>query len=273
MLGMHASLVAGPLLAGLIAAAGGLTLCYAIDAASFLAALYGVYRLPPMRSSGAPAGRSPRALLDGWRFLRHNRVLSGVLISDLNATLLAMPIALFPAINADRFGGSPRTLGLLTTAIAVGGIVGSGLSGPAGRLRHQGRGVLVAGAVWGAALAGFGVVHGLAASLALLVVAGMADVTSVVLRTTLIQVATPDAFRGRVSSAEYVVGAACPELGNVRAGAVASLTSPGVSALAGGLACVAGAGVIALALPALARYRAPAPNEEPDKEAVLVAVG
>jgi MFS family permease len=276
MLGMHSSLVVGPLLAGLVAAAGGLKMCYAIDAVSFLAALYGVYRLPPMRPTGPPAGRSPRAVLDGWRFLRHKQVLSGVLLADLNATVLAMPIALFPAINAERFGGSPRTLGLLTTAIAVGGVVGSGLSGPVGRLRHQGRGVLVAGAVWGAALAAFGVVHGLAASLVLLGVAGMADVTSVVLRTTVIQVATPDEYRGRVSAAEYVVGAACPELGNARAGAVASLTSPGFSALAGGLACIAGAGVIALAMPALVRYRSgPAPSSlnSPDSGSIADEFG
>jgi hypothetical protein len=87
------------------------------------------------------------------------------------------------------------------------------------------------------------------------VVAGVADVSSVVLRTTIIQVATPDAYRGRTSAAEFVVGAACPELGNFRAGVVASLTSPGISALTGGLACVGGAGLIALALPAFVRYR------------------
>ena len=252
MLVMHASMVVGPSLAGLVAAAGGLKLCYLIDAGSFLGALYGVYRLPPMRPDGAATRPGPRAVLDGLRFLRRSRVLTGALISDLNATVLAMPIALFPAINAERFGGSPRTLGLLTTAIAVGGIVGSGLSGPVGRLRHQGRGMLVAGAVWGAALAGFGLVDSLAGSLALLAVAGVADVSSVVLRTTVIQLATPDAYRGRIAAAEYV-----------RAGAVASLTSPAVSAVSGGLACVAGAGVIALLMPALVRYRAVDPTSDP----------
>jgi MFS family permease len=167
-----------------------------------------------------------------------------------------MPIALFPAINAERFGGSPRTLGLLTTALAVGGIVGSGLSGPVGRVRRQGRAMLLAIAVWGAALAGFGLVDGLAATLAMLALAGVADVSSVVLRTTVIQLATPDSFRGRVSAAEYVVGAACPELGNFRAGTVASLTSPAISAVSGGLACIAGAGLIAALMPGFGRYRA-----------------
>lgn len=265
MLVMHASMVVGPALAGLVAATGGLKLCYVIDAASFFGSLYGVYRLPSMRPNGPVTTVGARSVLDGLGFLRRSKVLTGALVSDLNATVLAMPIALFPAINAARFGGSPRTLGLLTTAIALGGVLGSGLSGPVGRIRRQGLGMLIAGAVWGAALAGFGLVHGLAASLALLAVAGMADVTSVVLRTTLIQLATPDAYRGRIAAAEYVVGAACPELGNFRAGAVAAAASPAVSAVTGGLACVAGAGLIAVLMPALIRYRttpadAPAPT-------------
>jgi MFS family permease len=255
MLVMHAGLVAGPSLAGVIAAAGGLRLCYLVDAISFLAALYGVFRLPPMRPDGDGTRPGLRAVVDGLRFLRRSPVVTGALISDMNATVLAMPIALFPAINAERFGGSPRTLGLLTTAVAVGGILGSALSGPVGRVSRQGLGMLVAGALWGAALAGFGLVDGLGATLGLLAVAGAADVSSVVLRTTLIQVATPDAFRGRTTATEFVVGAGCPELGNFRAGAVASLTSPGVSAVTGGVACIVGAGVIAVTLPAFVRYR------------------
>jgi MFS family permease len=257
MLSMHASIVAGPTLAGLVTAAAGLRICYLVDALTTLGSLYGVFRLPAMRPEGAVTRPGPQAVLDGLRFLRRSGAVVGALLADLNATVLAMPIALFPAINAERFGGSPRTLGLLTTALGVGGVVGSALSGPVGRIRHQGRGMLLAGAVWGLALAGFGVVHGLAASLALLVLASMADVSSVVLRTTIVQLETPDAYRGRISAAEYVVGGMCPELGNFRAGAVASLTSPGAAAVSGGLACVAGVGVLAVAFPALLRYRTP----------------
>jgi MFS family permease len=255
MVVMHAGLIVGPSLAGLIAAAGGLRLCYLLDALSFFASLYAVFRLPAMRPDGDGARPGLRAVADGFRFLRRDRVVSAALLTDLNATILAMPIALFPAINAERFGGSPRTLGLLTTAVAVGGILGAALSGPVGRVSRQGLGMLIAGAVWGAALAGFGLADGLAATLISLVLAGAADVSSVVLRTTIVQVATPDAYRGRVNAMEFVVGASCPELGNFRAGAVASLTSPGFSAVSGGLSCLAGAGVIALTMPALVRYR------------------
>jgi hypothetical protein len=114
--------------------------------------------------------------------------------------------------------------------------------------------------VWGAALAGFGAVHGLGDSLVLLAVAGAADVLSVVFRTTIVQLATPDAMRGRTSSTEFVVGAAFPQVGNFRAGLVASASSPGLSAVTGGLAAVVGAGLIALTLPAFRNYRH-APDE------------
>jgi hypothetical protein len=249
-------MVIGPALAGVIADVGGLRACYLIDALSFAAALYGVARLPAMRPEGATVNRGLAAVAEGLRFILQNRVLLGALLADLSATVLAMPIALFPAINADRFGGSPRTLGLLSAAVAVGGLVGSVLSGPVGHVRNPGRAMLVTGAVWGGAIAGFGLVSGLAASLAVLVLAGAADVLSVVFRTSIVQLATPDALRGRVSATEFVVGAAFPQIGNFRAGVIATATSPGFSAFAGGLSAVFGAGLIALALPALVRYRA-----------------
>ncbi len=116
--------------------------------------------------------------------------------------------------------------------------------------------MLLAVAVWGAGLAGFGLVPGLWPALAMLVLAGAADAISVIFRTSMVQLNTPDQFRGRTSATEYVVGAACPYLGNFRAGAIGSLISPAVSATAGGLAVIASAAVIGLAVPGFARYRA-----------------
>ncbi len=74
-------------------------------------------------------------------------------------------------------------------------------------------------------------------------------------RTTIVQLATPDAMRGRTSSTEFVVGAAFPEVGNFRAGLVATATTPNISAVLGGLAAIAGASLIALTLPAFVKYR------------------
>lgn len=262
MLTMHLSLLLGPVLAGLLAAAGGVRLCYLVDAVSFLAALYGVARLPAMHPPARSARPGVRAVREGLHFLRRSQVLAAALLADVNATVLAMPVALFPAINAERYGGSPRTLGLFTAALAAGGLLGAGLSGPVGRIARQGRAMLAAGAVWGLALAMFGIVDGLVATLVCLVIAGAADVTSVVLRSTILQVETPEEFRGRMNATEYVVGASMPEVGNFRAGVVGSLTTPGVSALSGGLAATAGTALLALAFPALVGYR-PAVSSAP----------
>lgn len=257
-LAMHGSLTIGPALAGLITAAAGLKTCYLIDAISFGFAVYAVARLPSMRPRARDARPGLRAIGEGLRFVLRTRIILGAFTADMSAVFLGMPMALFPAINAQRFGGHAETLGLLTTAVAVGGILGSALSGPVSRVSRQGLGMLVAGAVWGAGLAGFGLAGTFWLAFLTLVIAGAGDVTAVVLRTALVQGVTPDEFRGRVSSAEYAVGAGVPQLGNFRAGAVASLTSATTSAVSGGLTTIAGAALIGLLIPSLAAFRAPA---------------
>jgi MFS family permease len=257
MLSMHVGLIAGPPLAGLITGAGGLRLCYLADAVTFLAALYGVARAPAMPPDGTRARPGLRAVGDGLRFIRGSRALLGALLSDLSATALAMPFALFPAINAERFGGSPRTLGLLTAAVATGGIIGTAFSGPVSQVSRPGRAMLGCVLGWGVSLIGFGLVRSFPLTFGCLVAAGVADVLSVVFRTTITQTATPDNYRGRVGAAEFVVGAAAPQLGNFRAGVLGSLTTPSTSATIGGLSSLVGAAVLTVTLPALIRYRAP----------------
>lgn len=255
MVSMYVAMISGPALAGVLAAGGGLKTCYLVDAITFAGALYGVFRLPSMRPQGEAVRRNLGAVRDGLRFIVANPALRGALLADLSATVLAMPVALFPQINAERFGGSPTTLGLLSTALAVGGLTGSVLSGPVKHVAHPGRAMLITGALWGAALAGFGAVHPLTVTLLMLAIAGGADVLSVVFRTTIIQLATPDSMRGRVSSTEIIVGGAFPQVGNFRAGLVANASTPGISAMTGGLSAVVGAALIAFALPAFVRYR------------------
>ena len=190
-------------------------------------------------------------------------MLAAAFLADIDGTVLGMPVALFPALNAERFGGSPQTLGLLNAGLAAGGLLGSALSGPAGRVSRKARAMLVTVAVWGAAIACFGFASVLWLALAMLVVAGAADTTTVIFRGSVVQAATPDRLRGRVMAVDYVVGNAVPRLGNFEAGAVASLATPAISAISGGLATIAGAAAIRLAFPAVARHRErpePAPS-------------
>jgi predicted MFS family arabinose efflux permease len=234
----------------------GLRVCYLIDAVSFLAALYGISQLPALPPQQA-ARPGLRAAAEGARFIRRSQPLAGAFIADLNATVFGLPVALFPAINAARFGGSPRTLGLFMAAIGAGGLISAALSGPLRHLAQPGRAMLITVAVWGAAFAGFAVARSLWLTLALLAVAGAADVFTVVFRGAILQEVTPEPLRGRVMAADYVVGAGGGQLGNLEAGTLASLTTPTVSALTGGLATVAGALVIGVLLPGFWRYRWP----------------
>ena len=207
---MHGSVLAGPALAGIITAAFGLKACYLLDAISFTFSLYAVARLPKMRAAGHEVRPGLRSIGEGLRFILSRRMVLGVLLADVSATFLGMPIALFPAINAERFGGHAETLGLMISAVSAGGLLGSALSGPASRVRRQGLGMLVAGAAWGAGLAAFGWSGAFWLAFLSLAFAGAADVTSVVLRTSLVQGLTPDSLRGRVSAVDFSVGARRP---------------------------------------------------------------
>ena len=260
------TIIAGPALAGVIAAAPhlGLSGCYLIDTASFAAALYGTGRLPPMPpAAGHPQRPGLAAVAAGVSCIRRSRVVAGAFLADLSATFFGLPVSLFPAINAARFGGDPRTLGLFTAAVGVGGLVTAVLSGPLTRVSRQGLAMLVAVSVWGAAFAAFAVAPGLWLTLLSLAVAGAADTVTVVFRGTIVQTVTPGEFLGRVTAADYVVGAGGSELGSLEAGVVGSLTSPVISAFSGGVLTVLGAVAIAAALPAFRRYRAAAPVPGP----------
>jgi len=251
-------LIAGPALAGVVtAAAGGLRTCYLIDTVSFAGSLYGLAGLPSATRPADQASRpGPRAVAEGVGFIGRSRILAGAFLTDLNATVFGLPLALFPAINAERFGGRPSTLGLFTAAIGVGGLVSAVFSGPVGHVRRQGLAMLVSAAIWGGAFAGFAVAPSLWLTLSLLAIAGAADTFTVVFRSAIVQSVTPDAFRGRVLAADYVVGAGGGELGNLESGAVGSLASPTISALSGGIATIVGSFIIGALLPAFARYRA-----------------
>lgn len=261
-LSFQVALLAGPALAGLVIAAGGLSACYLLDVAALGVALHAAARLPATeRAAAAPAGAGPgakgwRATWEAWRLIARRPALSGSVATDLAATVLAMPVALFPALNAARFDGDPRTLGLFLSAIAVGGVTAGLTSGRLTRARRPGTIQLVAAGAWGAALAGVGLVDSLAPTLVLLALAGAADTVSVIARGVVVQLDTPPAYLGRVSAVENVVGAAGPGLGNARAGVVSALTSPALAAVTGGLACVAVVTVLAVRNPILRRWSA-----------------
>jgi MFS family permease len=256
-LSFQLAMLLGPAVAGLITAGGGTTWCFVIDAATFGFALVGLAGLPAgVRAAvGRPGASAVRA---GLLFTSRTPEVRGAFLADLASTMLAMPMALFPVINEERFGGRPEVLGLFTTAVAVGGVLASVLSGLATRRRRPGVVLLACGAVWAVSLGLVGVGGGnLVLVLALLAVAGGADTWAVVSRGTVVQTSTPPEYRGRVASLEHIAGAAGPELGNLRAGLVAAASSGGVSMAIGGVTALLATGLLAVSTAKLRRFTVP----------------
>jgi MFS family permease len=176
---------------------------------------------------------------------------------DVNAMVFGLPRALFPAMAATTFGGGATTVGFLYAAPGVGALIGAVTTGWVGRIRRQGRAVIIAVIAWGAAITGFGLVPWLWAALPLLAIAGWADVISAVFRNTIIQFAGPDELRGRLMGVQIAVVAGGPRLGDLEAGAVANAFGVTASVVSGGLACIAGALIVARLLPGFRNQRVP----------------
>jgi MFS family permease len=259
----QASMLLGPALGGLFLGWIGVGGCYLIDAISFAVAFYGAFGLPPMPPGDEPSRPGLRGVADGLSFLTHSATVRGALLTDLATTVLSTPISLFPLINAERFGNSPRTLGLFLTAIGVGGFIASLLSGTFTRLPRPGLVMLCGSATWGVALALFGVSANPWLGLAFLVLAGAADTVAVISRGTVVQLHTPNALLGRVVAAEQIVGQAGPDVGNMRGGLVASATSGMTALVSGGLLSLAAVVLIGATMSGLRRPVAATPDEEP----------
>jgi MFS family permease len=248
--------VAGPALGGALIALLSLRGAYVLDAATFAASLWSVWRLPALPPAHDADRPSVRTIAEGFRFVRSKKVLLGMFLVDSNAMVFGMPRALFPALALNRFDGGAGILGLMYAAPYAGALLASLVSGWIAHVRRQGLIVAIAAALWGVAIAAFGFAGSLWLALLLLAAAGAADNVSAVLRGTILWSVTPDALRGRVSGIEFAQVAATPALGNVEAGLVASLTSIRLSIVSGGVACVLGTFLIALAVPAFTRYDA-----------------
>lgn len=260
-LSFQVAIIAAPLLAGVLIATVGLEAAYGLDALTFLAVLYSVRRLPAMPPEGGGSAVGLRSVIEGLKYAVSHKLIGMIFLIDLNATVLAMPTALFPALAANHFGGGPQTVGYLFAAVGIGGLVAAVLSGPLGRIRHQGRAMLIAVAVWGAAIGSVGLTRWLWLAVVLLAIAGAADIITTVFRATILQTKTPDELRGRLNGLDFVVGLGGPNLGNVRAGSIAGLFGPVTSIITGGATCVLGILALTTASKSFRRYDAKAVDD------------
>ncbi|HEY8482791.1 MAG TPA: MFS transporter [Spirillospora sp.] len=247
-------MLGGPLLAGVLLARSGYAAAYALDAVLFTVVLYAALRLPPIPPlddvTGTPGLRS---VIDGLRYLVTQPVLLMSFVADIIAMAVAMPRALFPEVADTRFGGG-SAVGWLFASIAIGAFAGGLVSGWIGRVHRQGVALVASIVVWGLAVAAAGLSHWLWLAVVLLAVGGAADLVSAVFRQSILQTYAPDKMRGRLQGVFTVVVAGGPRLGDVRAGATASVAGATASWVGGGVACAVLVVIAALAVPALLRY-------------------
>lgn len=252
--GVNVAMLAGPSLGGVLIATAGLPTVYGLDAATYAVSLVALTAMRPMAPPEQADRPSLRGVLEGVRYARSRPELMGTYSVDMVAMLFGMPEALFPAY-AERLGG-PGVLGLLFAMPAAGALAASLTSGWTKHVHRHGLAVIVAASCWGAGIVVFGLAGGLAVALVGLGLAGAADMISGIFRSTIWNQTIPDRLRGRLASIEMVSYTTGPLLGNVESGLAAAIAGIRASAVSGGVLCIVGVAVAAVALPAFRRYDA-----------------
>ena len=247
-------MVAGPPVAGVLIATVGLPATFAVDLVTFAASLVVLNLMRAMPPPPEGARPSLRGIVEGVRYARSRPELLGTYGVDFVAMFFGMPMALYPAFAAE-FGG-PEVLGLLYAAPSAGALVATLTSGWTGRVHRHGMAVIVAALGWGVGITALGLAPSLWLACLALGFAGACDMVSGIFRSVIWNQTIPDHLRGRLAGIEQVSYSSGPLLGDLEAGVVAAIAGVRASIVSGGVLCVAGVAVLALALPAFRRYDA-----------------
>ena len=250
-------LIIGPTVGGFVLAWLGLATTYWIDVISYAVVIGSllfmtVPRIPVEKRT--PAGF--RALADGVRFLRTQPIILAVISLDFFATFFCSPLSLLPIFASTILHVNAQGLGILLAADSLGAVALTPLTGRIGRIVRQGLFITLAILVWGLCIVAFGLFPGSLWLAALFLVgAGAANMVSMILRFLVIQMVTPDEFRGRISSVNAMFAFGGPLLGQLESGLVASFTSPQISVISGGIACILATLAIVALVPNVLRVR------------------
>jgi MFS family permease len=231
---MQVGIIGGPALGGLIYALeprGTYAICAVLAFASLLS-------MRGVRGGPRPMAQTRVTWDDVWaglRFVQRQRILLGAVTLDMFAVLLGGATALLPIYAKDVLMVGPQGLGLLRACPAVGALVMSLVLTRWPIRRHIGRALFASIAIFGLATVVFGISHHLGWSVLALLVIGAADNVSVVIRSTVMQLETPEHMRGRVSAINAIFIGASNQLGEFESGAVAAWWGPQASVISGGL--------------------------------------
>lgn len=240
-LSFHGGTIAGPAIGGLLLALG-MNVPYQFACAFFIVGfvLTLLTKAPPQEK--VESGRTLAMIREGLIYVRDNKIVLGALSLDLAVVLLAGATALLPVFARDILHAGPEALGALRSATAIGAGIMSIILVMKPIKRNVGTWMFGAVIVFGLATVAFGLSRTVWLSVLCLAVAGAADMISVYVRSSLVQLATPDAMRGRVSAISFVFISASNELGEFQSGVAARLLGPVMAVVAGGVGAVLIAG-------------------------------
>jgi MFS family permease len=230
--------IAGPAVGGYLYAAAPFA-PYAASAGLFAIAFVCLLCIGPVTRTELSRGPSPWAqMVEGLRYVRHNRLVLGAISLDLFAVLLGGATAMLPVFARDVLHAGPEGLGHLRAAPAVGATLTAAFFSVRPLRTNVGAKMLAAVGVFGLATIVFGFSRWMPLSLACLALLGAADMFSVYVRQSLIQLYTPDEMRGRVGAVSSLFISASNELGEAESGFLGALIGPVTSVIAGGFGAI-----------------------------------
>ena len=264
--------IAGPALGGILYDVTP-HLPYGLSAALFGVSALCLFTIPPLKRAPLKPGSPWSQMVDGLSYVRRNRLVLGAITLDLFAVLLGGVTAMLPLYARDILQVGADGLGPLRAAPAAGATLTAIIFSVRPLKTDVGVKMLTAVVVFGAATAVFGISRSYLLSISMLALLGAADMFSVYIRQSLIQLHTPDEMRGRVAAASTLAISASNELGETRSGFTAALLGPVVATVAGGVAAIAVTLAWAFIFPELRRARTFELAEEPPPDEAVIAGG
>lgn len=233
-LSMQIASVVGPAAAGLLIGVAGVGAAYVIDTLSFLAVIAAVVLMRTRPDPMPITSRGLVAAVEGLKFLWAAPILLAVMGLDFVATFFGASTSLMPIFAAEVFDVGATGLGLLLSSVAVGSVIGGVALGSLPIPMRAGRVIIVAIVAYGACITGFGLSPNIVIAMLFLAGSGAADSISMAMRHSIRNLVTPDEFRGRVAASHSTFAQGGPQLGELNAGALASLIGAPAAVAIGG---------------------------------------
>ena len=257
---MNTGSIVGPALAGVVIATLGQEYTYFFNAISFLAVILALIAMGPVAQDSRKApGVSFQAALDGMRFITSRPIILSSMLLDFVATFFASANTMMPIVAKDLLKVNEIGYGWLASAQSIGSVIAALVVSQISTLRRQGPLLLAAVTVFGVATILFGVAGSFFLAMQALILMGIADTVSTIIRNTIRQLQTPDHIRGRMTSINQIFFQGGPQLGEVEAGIVATLFGVPFAIISGGIGCIVGMLLILRKWPQLLTYNGDEP--------------